>query len=112
MTVMARFKDLRTGDVITIEGHARVKHHRQMRSRFEELSDTANADWVRPTFTPVADTVSDPGPTSPEPEWLPAGMTVAETVEWVGTDERRRVQAFAHEKAGKNRKTLIAALTD
>ena len=102
MTVMARFKDLRTGDVITIEGHARVKHHRQMRSRFEELEDTP----------PDADTVSDPGPTSPEPEWLPAGMTVAETVEWAGAYPDRRTAALAYEKAGKNRKTLIAALTD
>ena len=101
MTVMARFKDLRTGDVITIEGHARVKHHRQMRSRFEELSDTANADWVRPTFTPVADSVS-----------VPEGMTVAETVEWAGAYPDRRTLALAYEKAGKNRKTLIAALTD
>ena len=88
---MARFRDLRTGDVIPIEGHARVKHHRQMRTRFEELHDTP----------PDADTVS-----------VPDGLSVAATVEWAGDNPARRTAALAYEKANKNRKTLVAALSD
>ena len=92
---MPRFLDTRTGNEVNVEGHARVVHHRQRRDRFIELHDDEQAS----DFT---DQISD--------DAVPAG-NVDEVLDWAGDDPDRRSRALAAELGGKQRKTVIEALS-
>ena len=85
---MPTFRDTRTGQLIEAHSRARTVFFRQQ-DRYQEVTD-------------------EPATIS-EPE-VPDG-TVAEVLDWAGDDPHRRQAALEAERAGKNRKTVIEALT-
>lgn len=84
-----RFRHKRTGRIIDVTDSEAFRYSN---SRYEVLHEhmAGNPDW---------------GPGN-----VPRG-TVAEVLAWVGDDDLRRQSALTVERAGKNRKSLIEALT-
>jgi hypothetical protein len=82
---MATFRDTRTGQLIEAHSRARTIYFRQQ-SRYEEVGDHT------------------------EVEEVPDG-TVAEVLDWAGDDPDRRAAALDAERNGKQRKTVLEALS-
>lgn len=87
---MPTFRDTRTGQLIEAHSRARTVFFRQQ-ARYQEVSD-GNEVFALPKSE------------------VPDG-TVAEVLDWAGDDPDRRQAALEVERAGKNRKTVIEALT-
>lgn len=99
---MPTFRDTRTGNLIEAHSRARTVFFRQQ-DRYIEV-----------TAAPLVDAEEQD---QQEYEWwrewtfeVPEG-TVAEVLDWAGDDPHRRQAALEAERAGKNRKTVIEALT-
>lgn len=86
---MAKFRHVRTGKVIDVPDED-AHWYRNDRYIFLHQLQPAGQDW--------------------EPAQVPKG-TVAEVLAWVGDDNLRRQSALTVERAGKNRKGIIEALT-
>lgn len=63
---------------------------------------------AKPAAKPVAAPVDNPVDNSV----ALSDMTVAEVLAWVGDDDARRADALAAEQSGKQRKSLLDALSD
>jgi len=87
---MPTFRDTRTGNLIEAHSRARTVFFRQQ-DRYQEVQDEQAEAFD--LYTQVPD------------------GTVAEVLDWAGDDPHRRQAALEAERAGKNRKTVIEALT-
>lgn len=63
---------------------------------------------AKPIAAPVEKVVDNPVDNSVDL----SNMTVAEVLAWVGDDDTRRAEALAAEQSGKQRKSLLDALSD
>jgi hypothetical protein len=72
------------------------------------------ADRLALASAPPAAAVAAPKPVVAAPVVVPAleDMTVAEVLEWVGDDDKRREAALAAEQDGRARKGLIKTLSE
>lgn len=96
---MPEFLDTMTGRTIEADGH-RAAYYRRSTERFKEIP----AEGGRVQFGPGDHNVAA------EALDVPSG-TVAEVLAWAGDDPDRQAAALAAEKAGKQRKGVLEALS-
>lgn len=98
---MPTFRDTRTGQLIEAHSRARTVFFRQQ-ERYEEVRVGVEVEEGHTGFID--------GDYAAATNEVPVG-TVVEVLEWVGDNPARRAAALEVERAGKNRKTVIEALT-
>lgn len=104
LSAVPKFQHVRTGKVIDV---SEWSAHRYRNDRYEELDEK---------LAQALEIVNTGSPTEGQQRLIrerttvPNG-TVPEVLEWAGDDQVRRIVALAAEKAGKNRKGIIEALS-